>query len=211
VGDVDDRDAVVGEVLDDAEQVVHLVGRECRSRLVHDDQPGVVGQSACHGHQLLAGGRQQPDLAARRDLRVAEAAHQLAGLVAGRAALGEAEPRRLVAEEDVLRHREAVDEVKLLVHGRDTEPQGGDRRAERRRAAPPGDHALVRLVRAGENLDQRGLARAVLAEQAVHLPGADLQVHTVQRTHAGEGLDDAVHRQEHLVRFAHAGASSSVS
>ena len=38
------------------------------------------------------------------------------------------------------------------------------------------DAALVGLVHAGEHLDQRGLAGAVLAEQAVHLAGPDLEL-----------------------------------
>ena len=50
------------------------------------------------------------------------------------------------------------------------------------------DLALVGLVGAGEHLDQGGLAGAVLAEQAVHLAGPDLQVDAVQRPHARELL-----------------------
>ena len=59
------------------------------------------------------------------------------------------------------------------------------------------DLALVGLVRAGEDLDQRGLAGAVLAEQAVHLAGADLEVDAVERSGAGELLHDAAHLQQH--------------
>jgi hypothetical protein len=55
--------------------------------------------------------------------------------------------------------------------------------------------SLVGLVGAGQHLDERRLARTVLAEQAVHLARAHVEVDTVQRAHAGERLDDAVHRQ----------------
>ena len=77
-----------------------------------------------------------------------------------------------------------------------------------RAASPPADRpatpsrrrqviaALVGLVGAGEHLDQRRLAGAVLAEQAVHLTGADVEVDAVQRPDAGERLDDAVHLQQ---------------
>jgi hypothetical protein len=37
-----------------------------------------------------------------------------------------------------------------------------------------------------ENLDERGLSGAVLAEQAVHLAGAHLELDAVERAHAGE-------------------------
>ena len=60
--------------------------------------------------------------------------------------------------------------------------------AERDLLAVPGDRALVGLVGAGEHLDQGGLAGAVLAEQAVHLAGADVEVDAVEGPDAGERL-----------------------
>ena len=51
-----------------------------------------------------------------------------------------------------------------------------------------------------EHLDQRGLAGAVLAEQAVHLAGADVEVHAVERADAGELLDDAGHLEQAACR-----------
>ena len=46
--------------------------------------------------------------------------------------------------------------------------------------------ARVGLVGAGEHLDQGGLAGAVLAEQAVHLPRVHVEVDAVEGAHAGE-------------------------
>jgi hypothetical protein len=51
-------------------------------------------------------------------------------------------------------------------------------------------------VRPGQHLDQRRLAGAVLAEQAVHLTVTDVEVDTAERTDTREGLDDAVHLQQ---------------
>ena len=98
-----------------------------------------------------------------------------------------------MAEEDVLGDRQPVDQVELLVDRGDAEPHGGDRGWRARPARPPADLARVGLVGPGEHLDERGLAGAVLAEQAVHLAGATLQVDAVQRPDAGERLDDAAH------------------
>ena len=53
VRDVDDRDALRGQVADDPEQVGHLVVGQHRARLVHDEQPGVLGQRPGHAHDLL--------------------------------------------------------------------------------------------------------------------------------------------------------------
>ena len=55
---------------------------------------------------------------------------------------------------------------------------------------------LVDGVRAGENLDQRGLSGAVLSQQAVHLAGPDPQVHPVECAHARENLDDPAHFEQ---------------
>src|SRR3712207_8713401 len=57
------------------------------------------------------GGRQRPDLAAGRDAAVAKAVHQLPRLAVRQPPVGHAEPRVLVAEEDVLRHGQAVHHV----------------------------------------------------------------------------------------------------
>src|SRR5262249_29106138 len=49
----------------------------------------------------------------------------------------------------------------------------------------------VRSVKAGEDVRERALARAVLAEQRVHLPRRRLEVDAVVRDDAGELLRDA--------------------
>ena len=107
--------------------------------------------------------------------------------------------RLLVTEEDVLGDGEPGDEVELLVDRGDAERDRGVGGAQRDRLAAPADLALVGPVRAGQHLDQGGLAGAVLAEQAVHLAGPDDQVDAVERADAGEGLDDPAHLQQRLV------------
>ena len=55
-------------------------------------------------------------------------------------------------------------------------------------AAVQPDLAGIGAVHAGEDLDQRRLAGAVLAEQRVHLAGAHVEVDRVERERAGEAL-----------------------
>ena len=121
------------------------------------------------------------------------------GLACHRAPADEAEPARLVAEEHVLRHRQVVDQVEFLVDGGDAGLHRGLRVGEADRLAEPLDLPGVGLVRAGEHLDQRGLAGAVLAEQAVHLAGPHLQLHAVERAYAGEGLHHVGEPQNDIV------------
>ena len=56
--------------------------------------------------------------------------------------------------------------------------------AKRDLLAVPGDLARVGAVGRGQHLDERRLAGAVLAEQAVHLAGADVEVDPVERADA---------------------------
>ena len=129
-----------------------------------------------------------PTSAFGEQVRVAEPAEQFTGAAGGLGAPGESAARELVSEEDVLGDRQAVDDVELLVHRRDAEL---DRRLGRRDLDPlagPGDLALVRSMDARQHLDQGGLARAVLPEDAVHLAGEHFEVDAPQRVHAGEGL-----------------------
>ena len=107
--------------------------------------------------------------------------------------------RQLVAEVDVLRDGQAVDDVELLVHRRDAELEARDRVRDGDRLAVEEDLALGRLVGAGEHLDERRLAGAVLAQQAVDLAGPDLQVDAVERPGSRELLHDAAHLQQRRV------------
>ena len=70
---------------------------------------------------------------------------------------------------------------------------GGDRLARAveadRRAVEP-QLALVRTIDAGDDLDQRRFAGAVLAEQRVDRAAAHRQRYVLQRQHAGEGFLD---------------------
>ena len=100
----------------------------------------------------------------------------------------------MLAERDVLRDRERRDEPEVLVHHPDPRVERVAGRRELDRLAVEQDLALVRPVEAGEDVRERALAGAVLAEQRVHLADRDLEVDAVVRDDAGEALRDPVHR-----------------
>ena len=68
---------------------------------------------------------------------------------------------------------------------------------------PPGSGAS----HAGDDLDQRRLAGAILADEAMHLAGLERQVDVAQRMHAPEELRDVLKLEEggHGVRPASSG------
>ncbi|MDQ1175907.1 hypothetical protein QE416_000643 [Microbacterium sp. SORGH_AS 421] len=191
VRDVDDGDTRRGELPHDREEVLDLFGVEHGGGLVHDDQLDVVRQGARHAHDLLVRGAERADLGVRREVGVAESAKELFRLTGRLGALGETAARELVPEEDVLGDRQAVDDVELLVHRGYPELDGRVGIGDLDVLAEPDDLALVGAVDARERLDESRLARAVLAQHAVHLSGDDVEIDTAQGADAGEGLGHA--------------------
>src|SRR5690606_7082052 len=119
----------------------------------------------------------------------------------GGPAVGESEAGQLMPEEDVLRDREPLDEIELLVHRRDAVVHRRLWVAEGDLFPVPGDRPLIGPVHPGENLDEGRLAGTVLPKQAVHLSGVDVEVDPSQRDDAWEGLDDVRHpEQRRLMR-----------
>ena len=182
VGDVDDADALGGEPADDLEQGLDLALVEDRRGLVHDQQADVVGERPGDRDHLLGGRAQGADASARIDRPVAEALEQRRRLV-GASARGRGTAR------DAARGRGRCS-------GRRSGPRPGrapGRSSRRRgRGSPAGspsgsgsprdeDLARGRLDRAGDALDQRRLAGAVGAEQAVDLALEHLEVDALQR------------------------------
>ena len=65
------------------------------------------------------------------------------------------------------------------------------------------DLARIRFVDAREDLDQRRLAGAVLAEKRMHLAGAHLEVHRVERERAPKALGELGRLKQHRRRVCH--------
>ena len=88
--------------------------------------------------------------------------------------------------------------------------QVADRAARRRSAGGTAEQrGLARRGRdhAEKNLDQRRLARAVLAEEAEDLATVHLKAHLVERLHPPVPLPEAVHRHDIRRRHRHAAGS----
>ena len=98
-----------------------------------------------------------------------------------------------MAQEDVLGHGEATDGGQLLEEGRDAGCHRRLRRPEWERAAGHADAAPVGRDDPRHDLDQRGLAGAVLAEQGVDLAGSHVQVQVTQDDRVAIRLAQAAH------------------
>ena len=104
------------------------------------------------------------------------------------------EAARLVAEEDVLAHRQVRSERKFLVDDGDAIGPRGDRIAGcDRRAVDQDLAARIGRIGARENLHQGRFSRAVLAHQRVQFAGVNGKRDGLQRLHRVEGLADIAH------------------
>ena len=192
----ENRAIVLLQLLDDEEEIADLARRQRGGRLVHDDDVRVMRKRAGDFDQML--------------LRHAEILEQGAGVEVGVQALqhmaragphlepvdAPAKRQRHVAHEDVLGDAELVEHHGFLVDRRYAGGPGVARSVAGERLAGDENLAFVRLVDAGEDLDQRRLARAVLADQRRHFARPQCETDIVQRAHAGKALGNARHRQD---------------
>ena len=101
--------------------------------------------------------------------------------------------RRLDAHDDIVQHREALDQLEVLVHHADAEAVGVVRVFDGDDLAVLADLALLGLIQAEQDGHERGLAGAVFAEQRMDLPLAQLERDVVIGHDAREALRDVQH------------------
>ena len=183
-------------------QALRLARGQRGGGLVHDEQARIAGQRPGNLHQLLLG----HDELAHACVRVQQEAYfgkRLARLLTHRLVVKEEALLDLVAQEDVLRNRQVVRQVELLVD------QHNALRLGRARAAARGAHGTVHHHLAGgralvprQNLHQRGLARAVLAQQAIDAARLQRKAHAVQHAHRAKLLGDVAELDGYAHRTA---------
>ena len=184
VRDEDGAHASGAELPDDVEESVAGTEVECGGRLVEDQQIGLAHERPGDAARLLIAERERGHGGVEVEVSAAQAEEDLPRDPAPLPG-GKREPEHAVdAEPDVLEHRLGGDDQHLLEHCRDGAVHG----ARRQFARPQVDLAGVGLLDEGEDLHQRALARAVLAQHGVHLAGA----------HREGGLDDGAGRSERL-------------
>ena len=102
----------------------------------------------------------------------------------------------LVAEKDIRRHREVGAEHHLLVDRVDAEADGFQGRGQRDLLPLEQDGACGADMRTGQDLDQRGLSRAILSDDGVDFAGAEREVDLLQGVGAEEALIDLAQLQD---------------
>ncbi len=91
-------------------------------------------------------------------------------------------------QEDVLGHGQMLGQVQFLVDHRDARFDGLGRVCQDLGLSVDLDGAAVRLVDTRKDLHERGLARAVFADQGVDAAGARVERHLAERLDRAEAL-----------------------
>ena len=191
----DEQDAVTfrGETAQDLEDLLGLLRRQDRGRLVEDQDPRIAIERLEDLDPLLPAHGQGADLGVGIDLE-AEALAELTDPAARFLAVEEDRiGHRLVAEEDVLGDGEDRDQHEVLVDHVDAAGDRVRRPGDVDLFAVEQDLALVRTRESIEDVHEGRLACAVLAEQGMDLARFDVEVDRVVGDHARVALRDAAH------------------
>ncbi len=205
VRDVDDAGAVLAEPGHHGEQPLDLALAQRRGRLVHDEYPRVGADRLGDLDDLLLRHAERLDEPFGID-RGADAAEQLRRvLTPGFPAQSAPGAAALERQRDVLGDGQVREERGLLVDRRDAKGARRVRVDMRDGPARDGQRAGIGALRAGHDLDERRFAGAVLPDERVDLPGAQVEGHAAQGAHAGERLADAAGFEQKGRGVGHAG------
>jgi hypothetical protein len=192
VADHDHAEGLLAQAPDQIQHLACLCHAERRGGLVQQYEARRAHHRACDRDRLALAAGQRRDRRAHARNADRQAPQQL-----GRVPLhgGLVEPagarRELAAEEQVADHVQVVAQGKVLVDGRDAERGRAAWSVERRIVPFEADLPVVDRQDARDDLDQRGLAGTVVADQRHDLARVRLEIDLAQRLHRAEALADA--------------------
>ncbi len=218
VGDDRHGEIPLRETPDEVQHLTRLRHAECGRGLVEDDDPGVPHHRLRHGDRLaLTAGKAGDRLADGLQRGDREPVERLArGPLHRRLVEHDGSARPLAAEEHVRDDVEVVGQRQVLVDDLDPESSGVARSVDVDGLALDENLAFVERIDAGNALDQRRLAGAVVADEGHHLSSAHLEVDLVERLHGAERLRGVSHFKERgvgheaLVRSGRGGTAQSL-
>ncbi len=201
VRDIDDPAFSALQFLDDAKQSPRFFARQRGRRFVHHENPRrgrlvlEKGRGDLHQHSVAHRERREPRC--RRDVADPERGKTFARPGVERAPIDKAETAWIgAAEKDVLRDAQRRNDVQFLVDEAQASPVRFSGRAQPDRAPGEPDFPAVGSDRAGEYLDERTLACAILAHQSQRFAGAQFERRILQRDRAVIGLAQMGYREE---------------
>ena len=186
VADVEDGALFRGESLQRHEQLVGLLRRQDGCRLVHDDQPRLLQQAADDLDPLPLADRQIGDDRIGIERQAVFLRDRSDPVLECAEPGGSCQRQR-----DVLGDSQRVEQREVLKNHADAETPGRGGIGDDYRLPLPADFAGGRLEGTVEDLHQRRLAGAVLAEERVNLAGMNDEIDVVVGAERAEILGDA--------------------
>ena len=192
------------------QQRIDLVARKCRRGLVQHQHLRLARDGAGNLDELLLADAEIADTRRRIELD-ATIRQRRGGLRVDAVPVDAPEPVRKRSQEQVLADRHVRKQRQLLVDDRDAGPLRVAGRAKFDGPIVDDDVTLVAAVRmhTRQQLDQRGLARTVLAAQCVNLAGTQLEADAVERNYGAEALADRTGRQDGAIVHGRGGRWAS--
>ena len=169
VRDEDDRAAVGRHRAQGREERARLLRREHRGRLVEDQHARVAVQRLEDLDALLLADRELPDARARIDRQAELLARARRRAARARARSGTSRRSRWSPSATFSATVNGSHQPEVLVHHAHAARERIARRAQLHGLAVQLERALVGAVEARDDVGERALARAVLAQQRVHL------------------------------------------
>jgi hypothetical protein len=204
VSDEDDRDAFGLQLPHHAEELFRLVDGEARRGLVEDQDLGILDdERSGDGRHLLDRNRIRTQRLGHVDVDLELIVEQCLSRPVQLLPVHRAEPGRLAADQEVLSNGEVRAQVDFLIDRANSHFLCMERAADDNRPAIEGDRAAVRMVHAGQHLDQRRLACTVFAYQGVDFALCEREVHVLQSMDAWERFRDPGHHDDVVVSLRH--------
>ena len=185
VRDIDDGDALVAQLLDNAEHNLQLAVGQNGRRLIHDQDAGIIVNGVHDLDDLLFRDGQRRDLRVDVDVH-AEIFNDLPRAAAHALPVNQTVFQLDVAKEHIFRNAQRLGQLDFLMDNADAGTACLDGAVKAAGLAVQNDFALIRLVDTGQNLNQGGLACAVLADQTVDGAALNVDGDVIQRLDAGE-------------------------
>jgi hypothetical protein len=193
VRDEDDAAACAGQFSDADEDALNLPLAKRRRRLVEDQNARVAAQRTRDLYELTLGHREILDHGVGPN--VAQPKPRQHSLDLAPVVSTPAKARANSPEQDVLQHHQRRHEAELLFDHCDADCLRLPGARQRDRSSFDQDLSLIGRDDAGERLDERALASAVMSDKSVNLAAPQGERHIVERDDRPERLGDATHLQ----------------
>ena len=202
MGNQNDCDALGAELSSNFVQFFALALGECGCRLIHDQDPGVLGERFCDFHQLLLGNGKRSDRRRGREIRP-DTVKKLLRLPVGFSPVDKGPDHEFMPDKNVLSSRKVRIGCGMLIDCGNSMLLCNQGVRHDYFLAVQDDLSSVRLMNSCQRLDEGGLPRTVLSDDGMDFTLFQVEADIVQSRYPWKNLGDMIHFQK-IFRHTHA-------